>query len=160
MTSDRGFGDTPESGLYNAHGDYLSAFEQHTGLTMHWLGTPPAFSHCLAHVLRATGSATILEFSSYARLYAAAGLPVYRPAELQPYYPWSLAWRSEEPPQASADLLQIAMQVALRRGWLQPSMDTDAPAWLPPDDPAAEQLAITRSGQSDNRIYLDQQAWR
>jgi hypothetical protein len=36
---------------------------------------------------------------------------VYRPAEVQPYDPWSLAWRSEEPAQATADLLQIALEL-------------------------------------------------
>jgi hypothetical protein len=78
---------------------------------------------------------------------------VYRPAELQPYYPWSLAWPSEKPTQATADLLHIALEEALSRGWLQPSPDTDAPAWLPPDDPAAEHLV--KSGQNRDRVYLD-----
>lgn len=47
------FGDAPGSGLFNAHGDYLTAFEQHTGLTMRWLGNPGTFNHCLAAVRRA-----------------------------------------------------------------------------------------------------------
>src|SRR5205085_1059327 len=81
------FGDAPSSGLYNAHGNYLTAFERHTGISMRWLGTPGAFQHCVAAALRATTSAYLLEFDTYAMGYADAGLPVATPAELQPHYP-------------------------------------------------------------------------
>ena len=129
------FGDPPESGSYNAHGEYLTAFEQDVGVSMRWLGTPGAFSHCLAHVTRATGDARFLEFSSYAQRYAGAGLPVYRPTEAQPYYPWSLGWRTEDRSPATADLLRTARDLAARNGWLHP-VPAAAPAWLPADDPA------------------------
>lgn len=39
-TPDRSVRDAPGSGLYNVHGQYMAAFERHTGLTMRWLGTP------------------------------------------------------------------------------------------------------------------------
>lgn len=143
------FGDAPGSGLYNAHGNYLTAFEHDTGLTMRWLGTPGAFSHCLASITRATRPAFVLEFNSYATRYAEAGLPVYRPAELQPYYPWSIAWRDEQPSAATAALLDVARSVAGDRDWHQPPIHTDAPPWLPPDDPVAEQaLLMLRVGSS------------
>ena len=47
------FGDPVDSGSYNAYGEYLTALEQDLEITMTWLGTPGAFSHCLAHVRRA-----------------------------------------------------------------------------------------------------------
>jgi len=53
------------------------------------------FSHCLAHVTRATSEARFPEFLSYAQRYAETDLPLYWPEEVQPYYPWSLAWRDE-----------------------------------------------------------------
>src|SRR3954451_4639670 len=88
------FGDNADSGLYNVHGNYLTGLERHTGLTMLWLGTPGAFSHCYAALQRAPGSAHLLEFDSYASKYAAAGVAVHRPSEAQPHYPWSIAWRN------------------------------------------------------------------
>jgi DNA-binding transcriptional LysR family regulator len=135
------FGDSVASGLYNAHGDYLTAFEEHTGLRMRWLGTPGAFSHCLAALSRATESAFVLEFDSYATRYAEAGLPVHRPAELQPYYPWSIAWREEPPAPATAAFLAVADEVARRRRWLATKPGAGPPAWLPADDPAAGRIA-------------------
>lgn len=128
------FGDPPESAGYNAHGLYLTAFEREFGITMRWMGTPGAFSHCLAHVKRATDAARFLEFDDYARRYAAAGLPVYRPEEAQPYYPWSLAWRTGEGSSAAAELVRAARDLARGWGWLELSPNA-APAWLPADDP-------------------------
>ncbi|WP_067888414.1 LysR family transcriptional regulator [Nocardia vaccinii] len=52
------FADGPESGLYNAHGDYLTAFEHDTDLSLGWLGNPGTFGHCLAALHRAVDSAT------------------------------------------------------------------------------------------------------
>jgi DNA-binding transcriptional LysR family regulator len=130
------FGDPPESGSYNAHGDYLTAFEHDVGITMRWLGTPGAFGHCLAHLTRTASQARSLEFFSYAERYAAAGLPVYWPVEVQPYYPWSLAWRSEDPSPATANLLRTARNLAIRNGWLELSATAKAAPWLPPDDPS------------------------
>lgn len=129
------FGDPPGSGQYNAHGDYLTALEQHSGLAMRWLGNPGTVNHCLAAVRRATDPAYVLEFDSYALRYADAGLPVHRPAELQPYYPWSIAWRDETFSQPVADLIHVAGGTAERRGWLDPKPLDRTPAWPPPDEP-------------------------
>ena len=131
------FGDPPESGSYNAHGNFLSALEHDLGIAMRWLGTPGAFSHCLAQVSRSTTQSRVLEFDSYAQRYAAIGLPIYRPEEAQPYYPWSLAWRTETPSTATGDLLHAARNLAIRSRWLDFAADAVAAPWLPPDDPAA-----------------------
>jgi len=133
------FGDPPDSGTYNAHGDYLTALENQAGLRMRWLGTPGAFSHCLAALKRAVEPAYLLEFESYANRYAAAGLPVYAPAELKPGYPWSVAWRDAEPTEATAGLLQAALRVGQRNGWLRPE-SPDRAGWVPADDPARAEL--------------------
>jgi len=130
------FADAPQSGSYNAHGDYLTALERDLGVTMRWIGTPGAFGRCLAYLRRTESEARSLEFSSYAERYEDAGLQVYWPEETQPYYPWSLAWRTEDPMQATADLLHTARSLAVRRGWLEPSPHASAAPWLPPDDPA------------------------
>jgi len=108
------------------------------------VGTPGAFSHCLAHMNRAPGAALLLEFDSYAERYAAEGLPVYLPEEAQPYYPWSLAWRAEDPSSATADLLHTARNLAMRNGWLEFSARSAAPPWLPPDDPTAAEAFGSR----------------
>jgi DNA-binding transcriptional LysR family regulator len=134
------FGDAQGSGSYNAHGEYLTAFEQHTGIAMRWLGNPGTFNHCLAVVRRAVTPAFVLEFDSYAQRYAAAGLPVHRPAELQPYYPWSIAWRDGSVSAPVSDLVDIALRTAEQRGWLDPAPIAGTPAWLPADDPAAGHL--------------------
>ena len=130
------FADPPESGSYNAHGNYLTALEHDLGVTMRWIGTPGAFSHCLAHVVRSTRSSGFLEFHSYARRYAENGLPVYFPREAQPYYPWSLAWRAEDPMPAVADLLSTARSLSIRNRWLEPVAGAVADPWLPADDPS------------------------
>ena len=134
------FGDAPGSGAYNAHGEFLTAFEQHTGIAMRWLGNPGTFNHCLAVVRRSVTPAYVLEFESYADRYAASGLPVHRPAEIQPYYPWSIAWRDEATPPAVSDLVDMALRTAEHRGWLAPAPADGAPAWLPADDPALDCL--------------------
>jgi len=141
------FGDPPESGSFNAHGMYLKAFERELDLSMRWLGTPGAFSHCLAHRRRATGNARSLEFQDYAQRYAAAGLPVYRPEEVQPYYPWSLAWRTNDPSTAVAELLDTARQLAREWGWLEPWPDPAARPWLPADDPVYAEALPSGSRQ-------------
>ncbi len=144
------FGDPPESGSYNAHGNYLTALEHDLGVTMRWLGTPGAFSRCLAHMNRSAGTARLLEFNSYAERYAAEGLPVYTPREVQPYYPWSLAWRADDRSSATADLLHTASDLAMRNGWLEVESRSTAPAWLPPDDPtASEAFGAGRKRRAD-----------
>lgn len=144
------FGDPPESGSYNAHGNYLTALEHDLGLTLRWLGTPGAFSHCLAHVVRGTRASRFLEFDSYARRYATEGLPVYRPLEVQPYYPWSLAWRDEAAMPATADLLHAARSLSIRNGWLElspPGSTGSTAPWLPPDDPTVAEVGQARLGR-------------
>ena len=112
------FGDPIDSGTYNAYGEYLTALEQDLEVTMRWLGTPGAFSHCLAYVRRADPPLRHLEFLSYAERYAAAGLPTRRPRECQPYYPWSLAWRDDDTSDATVEFLRVAQDVSSERGWL------------------------------------------
>lgn len=131
------FADPVESGSHNAHGTYLTALERDLGMTMTWLGTPGAFSHCLAHVRRADPPVAHLEYLSYAERYAEAGMPFRRPRECQPYYPWSLAWRDDDTSAATRDFLRVALRVAAGRGWLEPS--GGAPAWLPPGEPVREE---------------------
>ena len=131
------FGDPVESGTYNAHGTYLTALEQDLDMTIKWLGTPGAFSHCLAHVRRADSQVGRLEFLSYGERYAAVGLPFRRPRECQPYYPWSLAWRDDDTTDATTDFLRVALQLSGDRGWLE--LSDHAPAWLPPDGPVRDE---------------------
>lgn len=131
------FGDPVESGSYNAYGAYLTALEHDLGMTMTWLGTPGAFSHCLAHVRRADPQVGHLEFLSYGERYAEAGLPFRRPRECQPYYPWSLAWRDDDTTDATLDFLRVALRVSGDRGWLE--LSDHAPAWLPPDEPVRDE---------------------
>jgi DNA-binding transcriptional LysR family regulator len=133
------FAERPDSGLYNAHGDWVSALEREAGVTMRWLGTPGAFSHCLTVVQRQASPARLLEFDSYAVRYAAAGFPVHNVAELEPYYPWSIAWRDGPLSEATSDFLDVAHQTAEREGWR--ALDgSAAPRWLPKDDPVAQEL--------------------
>jgi DNA-binding transcriptional LysR family regulator len=127
------FGDPVDSGSYNAHGTYLTALEQELGIALTWLGTPGAFSHCLAYVKRLGPTSRYLEFLSYAERYAAAGIPVRRPRERQPYYPWSVVWRTDDRNPATADFLLVALQLAAARGWLE--LSAPAAPWLPADEP-------------------------
>jgi DNA-binding transcriptional LysR family regulator len=136
------FADAPGTGLYNVHGQYMTAFEQHTGLTMQWLGNPGTFGHCLAVIRRASSPAFLFDFDSYAIEYAEAELPVHNPAEIQPYFPWSIAWRDEQQSQPIADLLDIAEETAIRRHWRNPPQLNAAPAWIPPDDPVPPELRL------------------
>jgi len=127
------FGDPPGSPLYNTHGRYLSSLEQHTGLALRWLGNPGTFDHCHAALTRARDEAYVLEFDSYAHRYADIGIPIHRPLELRPVYPWSLAWREDEQSPAVAQFLRVARETAEHRRWLQPERD-GAPLWVPPED--------------------------
>jgi len=138
------FADPPQSGSYNAHGDYLTALEHDVGISMRWIGTPGVFSRCLTYLTRTVSRSRTLEFLSYAERYEAAGLPLYWPEELQPYYPWSLAWRTDDPAHATADLLHAARSLAVRNGWLEPSRATEATPWLPPDDPSTIEAVYRR----------------
>jgi DNA-binding transcriptional LysR family regulator len=123
------FGDAVGSPLFNAHGAYLRALEAHADLSLRWLGNPGTFDQCLAHVRRATDAAYLLEFESYALRYRQVGIPIHRPAELQPVYPWSIVWRDAPQSSAVADFLDVAAEQAEERGWLVP--DAAAPLWQP-----------------------------
>ncbi|MFE5286573.1 LysR family transcriptional regulator [Nocardia sp. NPDC056611] len=135
------FADTPASGLYNAHGDYLTTLERASGMSMRWLGNPGTFGHCLAAMHRATESGYVLEFESYAARYAESGIPVHHPAELQPYYPWCIAWRDEPHNAAVADFLRIAEHTARQHHWHLPPHRPARP-WVPPDDPTDSPQAV------------------
>ena len=137
------FGDDTDSGLYNAHGGYLTAFEQEAGIRMQWLGTPGAFSHCLSIIQRTTTPGFLLEFDSYALRYAAEGLPLHDPVELRPHYPWSIAWRDGRLSEATGDFLEIAHDTATRHNWRILDQRDPSP-WLPRDDPAAQELGKGR----------------
>jgi DNA-binding transcriptional LysR family regulator len=139
------FGDPPDSGTYNAHGQYLTALEDRLGLEMRWLGTPGAFSFCVAHVQRATEDVHYLEFLSYAEKYVEVGMQMSWPREIQPYYPWSLAWRADDVAPTTTRLIDVALGLAQERSWL--SMDqgaTPVPAWMPDDEPAWREVTPRR----------------
>jgi len=138
------FGDPRDSGLYNAHGDYLTAFEKQTGMSLHWLGTPGAFSHCLAIMQRASTPAFLMEFDSYAVRYATEGFPVHDVAELCPHYPWSIAWRDGQLPDTVGDYLEVAHETAARSNW-RDFHKGEAPGWLPDDDPVGLEIGNRRS---------------
>jgi DNA-binding transcriptional LysR family regulator len=143
------FGDPVESGSYNAHGTYLTALERDLGISMTWLGTPGAFSHCLARVKRTDPMGQHLEFHSYAERYADAAIPVRRPRECQPYYPWSVAWRADDTSAATTDFVMVALQLSAARNWLE--MSGAVPAWLPADEPVREE-AFLRDGPAPARV--------
>ncbi|ADJ45792.1 LysR family transcriptional regulator [Amycolatopsis mediterranei S699] len=128
------FADAPGTALYNVHGRYLSSLEQHTGLGLRWLGNPGTFDTCHAALTRAPDSAYLLEFESYARRYEDLGIPTYRPQELQPVYPWSLAWRAGGRSEAVRAFLELAGELAARLHWLHPERAAGVPLWAPPED--------------------------
>ena len=139
------FGDPPSSGTYNAHGQYLTALEQRLGLTMHWLGTPGAFSHCISHVKRAPKDLLYLEFYSYAEKYVEAGLQMFWPTELQPFYPWSLAWRSDDIAPKTTRLIDVAVGLGEELDWLGMQVGGQhTEAWMPDDEPAWRELDGSR----------------
>jgi DNA-binding transcriptional LysR family regulator len=135
-------GDHPDSGMHEAYADFLTALEQSLGLSMRWLGTPGAFSHCLAVIERATTQAFSLEFDSYAARYAIEGLPVFKIKEVSPHYPWSIAWRDGRVPAATSDFLEIAQDTGTARAWRDFDSTSESPPWLPLDDPVALELGI------------------
>ena len=128
--------------MHEAYADFLTALERSLGLSMRWLGTPGAFSHCLAVIERATTHAFSLEFDSYAVRYAVEGLPVFRIKEASPHYPWSIAWRDGRIPSATGDLLEIAQDTGTVRAWRDFEFVSESPPWLPPDDPVAQELGF------------------
>jgi DNA-binding transcriptional LysR family regulator len=139
------FADAPGSGLYNAHGEYLTELERAAGVTFRWRGNPGTFNHCYTAFLRSQEPDLLLEFQTYADLYAQRGLPVHRPADLRPVYPWSVAWRDEPPTAATAAFVETALRVSKRHGWTVADPDGAAPIWLPQDDTSAAPTAPGRA---------------
>ncbi|WP_417563243.1 hypothetical protein [Microbacterium sp.] len=123
------FGDPNGSSLYNVHGQYFAALEHHLAIEFRWLGNPGTFEHCLSRMVRTTDTARLLEFESYALRYRRIGMPVHRPAEVQPLYPWSLAWRDEPLTDAVAGFIETGLREARARDWLTP--DAGAVLWQP-----------------------------
>jgi DNA-binding transcriptional LysR family regulator len=123
------FGDPRGSALFNVHGQYLVELEERLGVSFSWLGNPGTFEHCQARMRRTTQAARLLEFESYAFRYRQTGVPIHRPAEVQPVYPWSIVWRDESASAAVAGFLEVAAQEAQRRHWLAPP--SAAPLWQP-----------------------------
>ena len=143
------FADPPDSGTYNAHGQYVTALEHRLGLQMQWLGTPGAFSFCVAHVRRGPVDVRYLEFVSYAEKYVDVGMRMSWPLEIQPYYPWSLAWRTDDTAPATTRLVEVALGVADEHAWLDATRDpARAPAWMPDDDPAWREHAPGMADES------------
>jgi DNA-binding transcriptional LysR family regulator len=130
------FADAAGSGLFNVHGEYLAAFERQTRVALRWLGNPGTFRHCLSAVRRARDAAYVLEFESYARRYDELGIPVHRVRELQPVYPWWVAWRDEPPSDSTVAYVRTALEVSEHCGWLRPGGVGGPPMWLPSADPA------------------------
>lgn len=115
------FADPPGSALFNAQGEFLVALEARLGIAFLWLGNPGTFDQCLARMVRATGSAYLLEFESYALRYRDAGMPIHRPADPPLAYPWSIAWRDEPLSPAVAGFLEVAGEQARAHRWLAPA---------------------------------------
>ena len=128
------FADAPGSGLYNVHGEYLTQLERSSGVRFRWLGNPGTFSHCFNAWQRSSEPGLLLEFQSYAELYAQRGLAVHRPAELRPVYPWSVAWRDETPTAATSAFVDAALDVSRRQDWAGSDLASSTTVWLPPDD--------------------------
>ena len=128
------FADAAGSGLFNVHGEYLAAFERETRVALRWRGNPGTFQHCLAAVRRAREPAFTMEFESYAKRYAEADIPIHRPMELQPAYPWWVAWRDDDPSEATNAFVTTAQELSESSGWLQPSVGR-TPLWMPAGDP-------------------------
>ena len=136
------FADTPGSGMYNVHGEYVSAFERDTGITLRWLGNPGTFNNCLAAVMRSPEPAFLLDFASYTQRYADVGLPVYRPSGTSTRLPLvhRLARRAAD--RAGRRLRTGGSCAVTPKGWTSPPAGP-GPVWLPPDDPAISILMPT-----------------
>jgi len=131
------FADGPDSPQFNAHGEYMSALEKRTGIELSWLGNPGTFENCFAVMSRHREPAYLLEFEGYARRYPSRGLPVFRPRELQPVYPWSIAWRTEPLTDAVASFLRTALGLSRRLGCTLGAPGV-APLWVPAEDPTKD----------------------
>ena len=116
------FADAPGSGMYNVHGEYVSAFERDTGITVALARQPGHLQQLPRGRDAVPGAAFLLDFASYTERYAEVGLPVYRPLEHQPLYPWSIAWRDEQLTAPVADVVRTALTLARQKGWTVPAV--------------------------------------
>jgi DNA-binding transcriptional LysR family regulator len=123
------FGDPSGSAGFNVHGQYLAALEHRLGIPFRWLGNPGTFALCHARMQRSTEPAYLLEFESYAFRFREIGVPIHRPREVQPLYPWSIVWRDETPAPAVAGFVEVAQELADAHRWLDP--DAAVPTWQP-----------------------------
>ncbi|HEY0812971.1 MAG TPA: LysR substrate-binding domain-containing protein [Pseudonocardia sp.] len=73
--------------------------------------------------------------------FVAAGCAVRPPRELQPYYAWSIAWRSRADEYIEG-FVRHALRARDARGWLELPLDSGGrQVWLPESDPAFSILA-------------------
>jgi len=76
-------------------------------------------------------------------------LPVHVPLETQPYYPWSLAWRDEQPTKPVAEFLSTALDTARENRWQR--IAASSAHWIPADAPSFVHLFTTQSDSDDSR---------
>lgn len=127
-------GDPVGSGSYSAYSEYLTALEREAPSSLTWMGTPGAFSQCLAQ-MRRMPNARHLELLSYAQRYAELGRSICAPSDLQPYYPWSIAWRTGDSRSDVGDMLRVGAELAERSAWTGRWSGAAADGWLPHEDP-------------------------
>ncbi|MGV9364726.1 hypothetical protein [Amycolatopsis sp. NPDC003731] len=131
---DQDFGDGQADAAAGSGDDRDRAVQSEVHRLDPLLAQPGTFDTCHAALTRARDSAYLLEFDSYARRYAELGIPAYRPQELEPVYPWSLAWRDGEQPESVRAFLDVARETAARHHWLHPERADGVPLWAPPED--------------------------
>jgi len=78
-------------------------------------------------------------------------MPMHGPEEVQPYYPWSLAWRDDNDSVTTADLLEVSAARSRRRGWLDPT-PSSCP-WLPPDEPVRHEALRASTRRASESTY-------
>jgi DNA-binding transcriptional LysR family regulator len=79
--------------------------------------------------------------------FVAVGCPVRPPRELQPCYPWSLAWR-DPPDDHSEQFVRHAVSMRSTDHWLDPpDPSDDHRPWLPDTDPVLD-ILTTRSNST------------
>ena len=78
---------------------------------------------------------------------------MFRPQEISPHYPWSIAWRDGRIPQATADFLEIAQDTGTARAWRDFDVGSQGQPWLPPDDPVALELGLSLARWSSDDAF-------
>ena len=82
-----------------------------------------------------------LEFFSDAEKDVEAGLQMCWPKDLQPFHPWSLAWRSDDVVPSTRRLIDVATGLSEELDWLSVTAGGhDTAAWMPDDEPAWREL--------------------